>query len=230
MIRCLIVEDEPIAQQIVEQFILQTAGLTLVGKCRNALEAFAKLEQVRVDLLFLDIEMPLVNGMTFLKTLSQPPQVILTTAYSDYAVQAFELDVVDYLLKPFSYDRFLKAVAKVKTPAASAVEPEQQTGHLLVREKGGLLRIPYPQIRYIQASKDYVKLFIDSQQFLANYTMKQLEELLPAGQFIRIHKSYIVALAQIRMVKAEEVLLGTEEALPLSAHYKEQLMEWFKGR
>ncbi len=122
MIKCLIVDDEQIAQQIVEQFIMQTPGLTLIAKCRNALEAFAKLEQHTVDLIFLDIEMPLVNGLSFLQTLANPPKVIFTTAYPNYAVQAFDLDVADYLLKPFSYERFLKAVNKVRIIAVRKLQ------------------------------------------------------------------------------------------------------------
>ena len=132
MIKCLIVDDEQIAQQIVEQYIMQTPGLTLIAKCRNALEAFAKLEQHSVDLIFLDIEMPLVNGLAFVQTLTKPPRVIFTTAYPNYAVQAFDLDVVDYLLKPFSYERFLKAVKKVKETAVAAIENNDE-GHLLVK-------------------------------------------------------------------------------------------------
>src|SRR5687768_8335374 len=115
MIRCMIVDDEPIAHQILEQYILQTEGLTLVAKSRNAMEAFAKLEQQEIDLMFLDIEMPLVKGTAFLKTLTHPPKVIFTTAYAEHAVEGFELNAVDYLLKPFSYERFAKAVAKLKT-------------------------------------------------------------------------------------------------------------------
>lgn len=227
MTRCLIVEDELIAQQIMEKYILQTPGLTLVAKCRNAMEAFAKLEQHPVDLIFLDIEMPLINGLTFIKTLASPPKVIFTTAYPDYAVQAFDLDAVDYLLKPFSYDRFLKAVAKAKP--APVQEEEQAEGNLLIREKGGLIKIPYSQVQYIQASKDYVKIVTADRQYLASFTMKALEETLPASQFVRIHKSYIVALKQVRMIKAEEVVIDQDNTLPLSLHYKEKLLTLFRS-
>ena len=228
MIRCLIVDDEIIAQQIVEQFILQTPGLTLIAKCRNAMEAFAKLEQHPVDLIFLDIEMPLINGLTFLKNLLHPPKVIFTTAYPNYAVQAFDLDVVDYLLKPFSYERFLKAVQKVKALPQSVPDGNNDNGHLLVKEKGGLIKIPYSTIIYIKAAKDYVRVVTNEQQYLVSFTMKNLEEILPPQQFIRIHKSFIVSVAQIKMIKADEVILAGNHELPLSVNYKENVLAVFR--
>lgn len=229
MIRCLIVDDELIAQQIVEQYILQTPGLALVAKSRNALEAFAKLEQHPIDLMFLDIEMPLVNGLSFLRTLTNRPRVIFTTAYPDYAVHAFDLDVVDYLLKPFSYERFLKAVAKVNLVSPPDEETESKEGHLLVKEKGGLIKIPYSRIIYIQAAKDYVKIVTKEQQYLGSFTMKGLEDSLPAGMFIRIHKSFIVALEQVKMIKADTVITAEKHSLPLSVNYKENLLALFRS-
>lgn len=228
MIKCLIVDDEQIAQQIVEQYIMQTPGLTLIAKCRNALEAFAKLEQHSVDLIFLDIEMPLVNGLAFLQTLTKPPRVIFTTAYSNYAVQAFDLDVVDYLLKPFSYERFLKAVKKVKEPAVAAVENNDE-GHLLVKEKGGLIKVPHNQIIFIKGSKDYVKIMTNDQQYLASFTMKNLEEILPPHKFVRIHKSYIAGLRHVKMIKNDEVVMEASHVLPLSINYKEDLLTLFRS-
>ncbi len=230
MIKFLIVDDEQIAQEIVEQYILQTPGLSLVAKCRNALEAFAKLEQHAVDLIFLDIEMPLVNGMTFLKTLSNPPSVIFTTAYPQHAVEAFELNVVDYLLKPFSYDRFLKAVNKVKESAVAETPADPADQHLLLKEKGGLIKVPYSKIIYIKAAKDYVKIVTGEQQHIASFTMKGLEEQLPADKFVRIHKSYIVALEQVKMIKADSVIITDSESLPLSIHYKDGLLEKFSAK
>jgi DNA-binding LytR/AlgR family response regulator len=228
MIKCLIVDDEQIAQQIVEQYIMQTPELTLVAKCRNALEAFAKLEQHSIDLIFLDIEMPLVNGLTFLQTLTKPPKVIFTTAYPNYAVQAFDLDVVDYLLKPFSYERFLKAVKKMKESAVVATE-NNHDGHLLVKEKGGLIKVPYSQIIFIKASKDYVKIVTSDQQYLASFTMKNLEEQLPPDKFVRIHKSYIAGLRYIKMIKTDEVVMEASHVLPLSINYKENLLTVFRS-
>lgn len=228
MIRCLIADDEEIARQIVEKYILQTPGLSLVGKCRNAMEAFGKLEQQAVDLIFLDIEMPLINGLTFLKTLTNPPKVIFTTAYPDFALQAFDLSVVDYLLKPFSYERFQRAVEKViiqSYPTSSM----QEEGQLLVKEKGGLIKVPYHSILYIQAARDYVKIVTMAKVHVAGFTMKSLEEQLPAEKFVRVHKSYIVSLEQVKMIRAEQVLLSENHELPLSPNYKENLLVRFGG-
>jgi two-component system response regulator LytT len=234
LIRCLIADDELMAHQILEQYILQTPGLTLVAKCRNALEAFAKLEQHAIDLIFLDIEMPLVNGITFLKTLSKPPKVIFTTAYADYALQGYELNVVDYLLKPFSYERFAKAVDKVKLslqPAeipAPLSSPADEGQHLLIKEKDGLMKISYDDIVYIEASKDYMKIITMAGNHLVHQTMKKLEELLPADRFVRTHKSYIVSLRQIRILKSDAVVLVNKTEVPVSENYVDNLRAQFK--
>ncbi|HTI92754.1 MAG TPA: LytTR family DNA-binding domain-containing protein [Puia sp.] len=228
MIRCLIADDEQIAQDILERYILQSTGLTLVAKCRNALEAFARLEGQVVDLIFLDIEMPLINGLTFLRSLSNPPRVILTTAYADYALEGYELNVVDYLLKPFSFERFSKAIAKVKPAEVFELKAEEDEGNLLIKEKGGLKRVPYNKIIYIEASKDYMKIVTSDQQYLIHLTMKSLESRLPVERFVRIHKSYIVSLQQIRMVKSDSVVIGNNQSLPLGVNYREQLMEMYK--
>lgn len=230
VIRCLVADDELMAHQILEQYILQTPGLLLVAKCRNALEAFAKLEQHAIDLIFLDIEMPLVNGITFLKTLSNPPKVIFTTAYANYALEGYDLNVTDYLLKPFSYDRFLKAVEKVKLLLQPGVAPTEAGGendYLLVKEKEGLMKIAYDDIVFIEASRDYMKVITVSGQHLIHQTMKKLEELLPADRFIRTHKSFIVALRQIKLLKPDGVVLMNKAEIPVSVNYAEGVKEQF---
>lgn len=229
-IKCMIADDELIAQQIVEQFILKTPGLTLVAKCRNAIEAFAKLEQYQVDLIFLDIEMPLVNGINFLRTLQNPPKVVFTTAYAEYALEGYDLGVADYLLKPFSYDRFLQAVGRVQqllSPAPAAAAPEAETGFLLIKEKEGLIKIPYDDILYIEASKDYMKLFTRATHYLVHQTMKNLENMLPPERFIRTHKSYMVAVKEIKLVKPDQVLLSNNANIPVSISYKDAVNSAF---
>ena len=220
----MIADDELIAQQIVEQFILKTPGLTLVAKCRNALEAFAKLEQYQVDLLFLDIEMPLVSGITFLKTLPNPPKVIFTTAYAEYALEGYNLNVADYLLKPFSYERFVQAITKVRqllAPPPAAAPQESEDGALLIKEKEGLIKIRYDDILYIEASKDYMKIFTRIAHYLVHQTMKNLESMLPPGRFIRTHKSFIVAVKEIKLVKTDQLLLSNNMGIPISNSYKD---------
>lgn len=231
MIHCLIADDEVIAHQILEQYIIQTEGLTLVAKCRNAMEAFAKLQQHKVDLIFLDIEMPLVNGVTFLKTLTEPPKVIFTTAYAEYALQGYELNVVDYLLKPFSYERFAQAVGKVKSLATSykLQTTREEMDFLVVKEKEGLLRIPFSTIFYIEGARDYVRIVTAERKYLVHLTMKKLEEMLPVGGFIRTHKSFIVSVSKIKIVRTGEVVLADQQVIPVSGHYKEGVVRSFGG-
>jgi DNA-binding LytR/AlgR family response regulator len=229
MIRCLIADDEVIAHQILEQYILRTEGLTLVAKCRNALEAFARLQQQKVDLIFLDIEMPLVNGIQFLKTLPDPPGVILTTAYAEYALQGYELNVVDYLLKPFSYERFAQAIGKVRVSGMGDAPPvvAPEANFLLVKEKEGLLKIAYTDICYIEGSGDYMKIITAERRYLVHLTMKRLVELLPPELFIRTHKSYIVSVPRIRVVRTGELVMADQRVIPVSDHYKEEVARRF---
>jgi DNA-binding LytR/AlgR family response regulator len=233
VIRCLIADDELMAHQILEQYILQMPGLVLVAKCRNALEAFAKLEQHAIDLIFLDIEMPLVNGITFLKTLTNPPKVIFTTAYANYALEGYDLNVTDYLLKPFSFDRFSKAIEKVRqvlqpTTATTPATATDDNDYLLIKEKEGLMKIAYNDIYYIEASRDYMKIFTANGHHLVHLTMKKLEESLPPSLFVRTHKSFIVSLRQIRSLKPDNVVLANTVNIPVSANYAETVMERFK--
>ena len=226
MIRCLIVDDEIIAQQILEEYIASTPGLMLVATCRNALEAFSKLEQHGIDLIFLDIEMPLVNGLTFLRTLTKPPKVVFTTAYGEHALAGFDLGVADYLLKPFSLARFQQAVQKVQEllrPVNTETVPVASP-QLIIREKNkGNCRIALADIVYIKASKDYMKIVTQTEQFTALLTMAKLEELLPENLFVRTHKSYIVAVAQIKFLRNDNLLLPDQSYIPISASYKERV-------
>lgn len=226
MIRCLIVDDEVIAQQILEEYIALTPGLMLVATCRNALEAFSKLEQHAIDLIFLDIEMPLVNGLTFLRTLTKPPKVIFTTAYGEHALAGFDLGVIDYLLKPFSLGRFQQAIQKVQEVLKPA-QPESATEavrSLIIREKNkGNCKIELSAIVYIKASKDYMKIVTQTEQFTALITLGKLEELLPENLFVRTHKSYIVAVSQIKFLRNDNLLLPDQTYIPISSSYKERV-------
>lgn len=226
----MITDDEVMAHEILEQYILKTEGLTLVAKSRNALEAFSKLEQHEIDLIFLDIEMPLVNGINFIKSLPNPPKIIFTTAYVEYALQGYELNVVDYLLKPFSYDRFIQAVEKAKLLVNTRLATESKEGSsdfLVIKEKEGLVRVAHDDIFYIEASRDYMKIVTADRYFLVHLTMKKLEEILPATRFLRTHKSYMVALGKIKVVKNDELVLSNLQTIPVSVNYKEQVVKKF---
>ena len=224
-IRCLIVDDEPLAHQVLTQFIAQTPGLALGGTCRHAMEAHQHLSQHPVDLLFLDIEMPLMNGLSFLKTLKAPPQTIITTAYREYAYEGFELAVLDYLLKPFSYERFAKAVARYQPPTPAPTPADER--HLLLKNQGGLLRVPLGSIRYVEGCKDYVKVVTTTKTYLHHATMKEMADLL-GEDFARVHRSFIVAAAHIKLLQAEQVVLADGTALPIGSSYKPELLAWFK--
>jgi two-component system LytT family response regulator len=224
-IRCLIVDDEPLAHQVLTRFIAQTPGLALSGQCRHAMEAHDHLRQYAVDVMFLDIEMPLITGLNFLKTLKAPPQTILTTAYREYAYEGFELEVLDYLLKPFSYERFLKAVARFQpalpTPDA-AMEPL-----LLLKDQGSFLKVSYQAISYVEGCKDYVKVVTADKTYLHHATMKEMAELL-GESFVRVHRSFIVGRAYIRLLQSEQLVLLDNTIIPLGQSYKAEAASYFK--
>ena len=222
-IRCLIVDDEPLAHQVLTQFIAQTPGLTLSGKCRNAMEAHEHLQQHAVDLLFLDIEMPLITGLNFLKTLKNAPQTILTTAYREYALEGFELQVLDYLLKPFSYERFLKATARFQPPALAPNE----TRYLLVKDPRGQLKLPHHDIIYVEGCKDYVKLVTATKTYLLHETMKEMASTL-GEPFVRAHRSFIVAAAHIKLLQPEHLILIDGTYLPIGSSYKAEVLAYFR--
>jgi two-component system response regulator LytT len=214
--RCLIVDDEPLAHQVLKQFIAQTPGLVLGGQCRHAMEAHDHLRQHPVDLMFLDIEMPLVTGLNFLKTLPAPPQTILTTAYREY----------DYLLKPFSYERFQKAVARYQPPTPAAAPAADET-HLLLKEQGSLLKVPYRDILYVEGCKDYVKVVTATKTYLHHATMKEMVDTL-GERFVRVQRSFIVAAAHIKLLQPEQLVLTTGDEIPIGNSYKADLLTFFK--
>ncbi len=224
-VRCLVVDDEPLAHQILTRFIAQTPGLTLSGQCRNAMEAYDHLRQHPVDLLFLDIEMPLITGLHFLKTLPAPPQTILTTAYRAYAYEGFELNVLDYLLKPFSYERFAKATARYQPPTPAPAPSDEL--HLLLKEQGSLLKVPYRDVLYVEGCKDYVKIVTAAKTYLHHATMKEMDSQL-GEQFVRAHRSFIVAAAHIKLLQPEQLVLTTGDEIPIGNSYKAEVVAFFK--
>jgi len=224
--RCLIVDDEPLAHQVLTRFIGQTPGLVLSGQCRNAIEAHEYLRQHPIDLLFLDIEMPLVTGLQFLKTLQTPPKTILTTAYREYAYDGYELEVLDYLLKPFSYERFLKATARYQLPAPSLPDPATQE-YLLLKDQSGLLKVPLPTIRYVEGCKDYVKIVTDAKTYLHHATMQKMTDLL-GTRFVRAHRSFIVGAAHIKRLQPDQLILTDGTSIPVGNSYKVEVSAYFK--
>lgn len=227
--RCLAVDDEKLVLDLLVDNIRQVPYLTLAKTARNAMEAVEILQNERIDLLFLDIQMPRLSGLQFLKTLPDPPLVILVTAYDKYALEGFELNVVDYLLKPVSMERFLKACnrahelfeLKYKTPVAitPAALPD-----FFVNVEYSLVKIVAADVAWVEGLKDYVKIWLSSadKPVITRMTFKALEEKLPEPAFVRIHKSYLAAAQKITAVKRDFVLIGTTE-IPVSEHYKDNL-------
>jgi DNA-binding LytR/AlgR family response regulator len=224
--KCLAVDDEPLALALLEDNIRQVPFLQLAGSCSNAMEAVSILNSQEIDLIFLDIQMPGLTGLQFLQSLSTRPMVILITAYEKYALEGFNLDVIDYLVKPVPFGRFLKACHKakdffrLKTPAQPADRPD----YFFVNAEYGLTKIVISGIILIEGLKDYLKIHIDGDiPLVIRMSLKSIEEKLPADKFFRIHKSYIVAISRITSIRKNVVFLGDRE-LPLSDHYKEDLL------
>ena len=227
-IQCLVIDDEPFAREIIKQHIAGVDALALAGTCSNAVEAISFLNEHTVDLLFLDIQMPQLLGTNFIKTLKNPPKVIFTTAFRKYAVEGFELDAVDYILKPISFERFLKAVNKVlqmnvKPEQASAIAKENHTepasSFLYFRADRKMVKVFFRDILFIEALKNYIKIVTDSKTIITKYVLSTLEEMLPTTEFLRIHKSYIVAINKIESYNADSIQIAKHE-LPIGRLYK----------
>ena len=236
MINVIIVDDEPLAQDVLETYIEKIPDLTLVAKCSNAFEANEALKEHDVDLMFLDIQMPQLTGIDFMKTLSTPPLVIFTTAYPNYAIEGFELNALDYLLKPISVDRFMKAVNKAieqielqrkDTLGAAAKVEEIGPDYFFVKADKKLVKVKFADIIYIEGLKDYVIIRMDDSRVITLQTMKSLDEKLPSDIFRRIHRSCIVNVDRINAVVGNmiEVLeKGKPKHLPIGKNYREDLL------
>jgi DNA-binding LytR/AlgR family response regulator len=232
MINVIIVDDEPLALDVLETYIEKIPHLHLVQKCNNALEANEALKNHAVDLMFLDIQMPQLTGIDFLKTLSKPPLVVFTTAYPNYAIEGFELNALDYLLKPISLERFMKAVNKAEEQlelhrrdgAAAAAEDD----YFFVKADKKLVKVNFPEIIYIEGLKDYVIIRLDNSRVITLQTMKSLEDKLPAAKFRRIHRSFIVNIDKIEAVMGNMVEVlekGQAKHLPIGKNYREELLD-----
>ena len=233
-LRCVIVDDEPIARKVLREFTGQVPWLELAGEFENVTRAEAFLLETTVDLMFLDIEMPKRSGLQYLK--SAPPQalplVILTTAFPKYALEGYELDIIDYLLKPVAYNRFLKAVQKAKDYLElrqAATAPLTLDSWLFVRSEKRIERIEIRDILYIQSLGNYVTIFTTTKRILTYLTLKGLESQLPPGEFVKIHQSFLVSLSRIDSIEGNQILVGGKN-LPLSRNYRETVMQVVERR
>ena len=228
MMRCIIVDDEPLVRELLEDSIGQVPFLELVKSCKSALEALEALQDSPVDLIFLDIQMPRLNGLQFLQSLDHPPLVIIVTAYEKYAVESFNLQVADYIVKPFSFDRFLKAcnrAAELFRLKNAAMPSETAKNHdFFVHVEYTLEKIIVADIDYIEGFKDYIKIHLSSRAHpvLTRMSLKAIEARLPADAFIRTHKSFLVAISRITTIKRDFVCIGTTE-IPVSETFRENI-------
>lgn len=226
--RCLVVEDEPLAQNVLKKYIVEHPLLELAAVCSDAVEAQQWLARQQAAIVFLDINLPRLSGISLLKSLSRPPLVIFTTAYPEFAVEGFELDAVDYLVKPFSFERFLKAVNKAleklerKEPGSALAATS-----VFIKADKKVYKVNLADILYIEALDDYVKMVTTQAHYLVHDTLKSLQEELPAEQFMRVHKSYIIASNKIVFIEGNYVKIG-EKDIPIGASYREEVFTRLK--
>lgn len=221
MISCLIVEDEPLAADILQDYISQLPFLELKATCTDAIYALSVLKKEKIDLIFLDIHLPGLKGLEFLKTLAEPPKVILTTAYHEYALESYELSVVDYLLKPIEFTRFLQAVNKVS--GYSSLSPKN-TETLTIHTDKKKVIIAVPDIIYIESQKEYIKIQAVTESYTTKYALTKIEEELDPNLFIRVHRSFIISIKKIKAFNAHEIEL-TGRSIPIGGNYKESVMK-----
>lgn len=234
-IKTILVEDEPLAREGLKSFIREIEVLELCGTCENALEANALIQKEKPDLMFLDIQMPKITGLDFLKSLQDPPLVIFTTAYPNYALQGFELDVVDYLVKPYPFDRFLKAVnkaidrIKLSFKANQKQQDHDERDHIYIKVDYTLKRVDFKDIIYVEGMENYIAIHTEKERLITLMTMKSIEEVLPGSSFLRIHKTFIIAKNKVLGIIGNEIDMGKNK-IPLSRSRRSEIIEELTGK
>jgi DNA-binding LytR/AlgR family response regulator len=221
VLKTLVIDDEPLAQDIIRKYVEEIKSIEISGFCNDALEALEIINRQSIDLIFLDINMPKLSGIEFLKTVIHSPLVILTTAYSDYAMEGYELNVLDYLVKPFSFIRFLKAVQKAEQQYSllQKQEVEENIESIFIKSNKKTYQVKFSEIVYIEGLGDYIKIFTEKTHLVTNIPMKKMEELLPKNEFIRIHKSYIVNHKKIIAIEGNMVEVANKK-LAIGNNYR----------
>ena len=231
MIRCIAIDDEPLALRQIVGYIKKTPFLELAGQCESALQAIELLENSPVDLLFVDINMPDLSGMDFVKTLENPPKIVFVTAYSEYAVEGFRVDAVDYLLKPMSYGDFLKSANKVKSlfDAINLKSDKVNSNNdfLFIKSEYKILRINFDDIKYIEGMSEYVRIHLtNARPVMTLLSMKAIDEILPSDRFMRVHRSYIVNLSKISVIERNRIVFDGKVFIPVSDQYKNNFQKY----
>lgn len=233
--KCLIVDDEPLAIELLRDHIAKLPRLVLTASCQNALEAFEVLKRREIDLVFLDIQMPTITGMEFVRSLRNPPAIIFTTAYRQYAVESYELNVVDYLLKPITFTRFLQAVDKYAELRKGLASPKEdnrtsewaESGYIFVNANKKNIKVRFDEILYVESLKDYIRIHTADQKITTKEKISDFVDKLPAS-FLRIHRSYIVNTAFVTAFTAHDVEIGARE-IPIGGSYKQRVFEALRG-
>ncbi len=234
-IRCIAIDDEPLAVKKIAGYIQKVPFLELVAECRSAAEAMSVMDTTDIQLLFIDINMPDISGMEFVKSLTSKPYVVFTTAYSEYAVEGFQVDAADYLLKPITFSNFLKAANKVKNLIDLSSNNQKESlkttaNHLFVKSEYKLIRIELDDIKYIESQHEYIKIHLaNSTPVLTQLSMKSIEEQLPSDRFMRVHRSFIVNLAKISVIERNRIVFDGKVYIPVSDQYKEKFQEYIDG-
>lgn len=222
----MIVEDEILAQQVLQSHLQKIEKCELVATCNNALEAGKVLQMHDIDLMFLDIQLPGITGLNFLRTIEDPPLVVLTTAYSQYAVESYEFNIIDYLLKPISFERFSKTIDKIVDGKLYAKDIQSTTAvdHIFVKSNSKFFKVNFSEIIYVKSMRDYLKIHTAEYNLVTLQTMNEMERILPPGKFLRIHKSYIIALAHVKSIYGNSIEVE-RETFPIGVRYKEKVMQ-----
>ncbi|MBL0882258.1 MAG: response regulator transcription factor [Chitinophagaceae bacterium] len=231
-LRCIIIDDEPLAQNIIENYLSNFSFVELLGKFNNPIAAFEIIKKEKIDLIFLDIAMPYISGIDFIKTLQYPPKIIITTAYKEYALEGYDLNVIDYLLKPVSLERFIKAMNKVvPTDIRSLnVEQKEEPGNpqsfIYVKSNGKNVKVLLDSILFVESMKDYIKIYTDTSLIITQISISSIEKRLP-NSFLRVHRSFIISLKRIEAFTNDVVEIKKHQ-VPIGRYYKDQLMHLLK--
>ena len=236
MLRCMVIDDEPLAISLLQDHISKISFLELAGVYSNPLEALLSFNSKPVDLIFLDIQMPQLNGVQFMELLQNRAEVIITSAYQEYAIEGFEHNVIDYLLKPIAFERFYRSVEKaynqkhpaVQLPKSPEVHP-LTGGYIFVKVETKMVRVELDDIMYVEGLKNYVSIYTKTQRIISLQVMKQLEEVLPSNRFVRVHKSYIVALDKINSIERQEITIK-DQIIPIGNTYQEHFFKLLESR
>jgi DNA-binding LytR/AlgR family response regulator len=231
-LRCIIADDEPIARQILEGYINDIPNLELIASCKNAFEVMEVMAQESIDVLFLDINMPKLSGLSLLKTLQQKPKVIITTAYPEYAVEGFELDVTDYLLKPFSLERFLQAVLKVRKAMLESIHntegaKEEIAQTIFIKSDKKILKLDFDEIHHVEAYGNYIKIHTEH-MILTSQTLSEFHEKLPK-RFLRVHKSHLVNFGHLKLIDGNQIVLQNGTKLTIGKSYRKDVMNYIES-